>query len=128
MSHAAALRQYRSASAVGAAADASPQKLIEMLYEGALERLAGARGAIQRSDTPLKLTLLGGAIEIVEHLRLCLDRNAGGAIARNLDALYEYMTARLLRANLDNDLGALDEVSGLLREIKSAWDQLPGAR
>lgn len=122
MSYAAAVRQYQSASSIGAAADASPHKLVEMLYAGALERLAGARGALMRGDIAAKARLIGGAVGILEHLRLCLDREAGGALASNLDALYEYMTHRLLKANAENDSAALDEVLRLVREIHGAWE------
>ena len=124
MSYAAAVRQYQNASNVGAASDASPHKLIEMLYAGALERLAAARGAMMRSDIPAKARLIGSAIGIAEHLRMCLDREAGGALATNLDALYEYMGRRLLKANVDNDVAALDEVMRLVRELKTAWEQI----
>lgn len=124
MSYAAAVRQYQTASAVGAATDASPHKLIEMLYAGALERLAAASGALQRGDIAAKARLIGGAVGILEHLRLSLDREAGGALAGNLDALYEYMTRRLLKVNADNDAGALEEVMRLLRELKGAWEQI----
>ncbi len=122
MSYATAVRQYQSASSVGAAADASPHKLVGMLYTGLLERLAAARGALMRGDVATKARQIGGAVAIVEHLRVCLDRDAGGALASNLDALYEYMTRRLLKANADNDEAALEEVLRLSREIQSGWE------
>lgn len=124
MSYATAVRQYQSASSVGAAADASPHKLIAMLYAGLLERLAGARGAMSRGDIATKSRQISGAVAIVEHLRVCLDRETGGVLASNLDALYEYMTRRLLKANADNDERALDEVVRLAREIQSGWEGL----
>lgn len=124
MSYATAVRQYQSASSVVAAADASPHKLISMLYTGLLERLAGARGAMSRGDLATKSRQISGAVAIVEHLRVCLDREAGGVLASNLDALYEYMTRRLLKANADNDERALDEVVRLAREIQSGWEGL----
>lgn len=121
MSH-AALQQYRSTSNYGGAAEASPHKLVEMLYAGAIERLATARGAVQRGDTAVKLRMLSSVLAIVEHLRLSLDREAGGAIAGSLEALYDYMGRRLLHANVHDDVDAIDEVLALLRQLKSAWD------
>lgn len=118
----AALQQYKSTSNYGGAVEASPHKLVEMLYAGAIERLATARGAVLRGETAVKLRVLGSALAIVEHLRLSLDREAGGAIARNLDELYDYMGRRLLQANVRDDAEAIDEVLGLLRQLKSAWD------
>ncbi len=118
----AALDQYRSASTYGGAEEASPHKLVEMLYAGVLERLATARGAILRHEVAAKLRALSSALAIVEHLRLSLDAAAGGEIARNLDALYEYMGRRLLHANVHDDVAAVDELLDLTRRMKSAWD------
>jgi flagellar secretion chaperone FliS len=118
----AALQQYRSTSNYGGADEATPHKLVEMLYVGAIERLATARGAMLRGETAVKLRMLSSALAIVEHLRLSLDRETGGAIARNLDDLYDYMGRRLLQANVHDDADAIDEVLTLLRQLKSAWD------
>lgn len=126
-----ALRQYQNTAVIDAAsADIPPQQLIAMLLSGALERLNTARGCILGGDLQRKAPLIASASAIIEHLRLCLDRQAGGEIARNLDALYDYMGRRLLRANLDNDAAGVDEVAGLLRTIKAAWDDVgrPGPR
>lgn len=122
----AAVRQYQSASASLLADEASPQRLTGMLYEGALARLATARGAMSRGDTPAKLRAMAGAVAILEHLRACLDRRAGGAIARNLDAIYDYVLRRLVHANAANDAAAVDEAIALLRPLREAWDAIAG--
>jgi flagellar protein FliS len=121
----AALAQYRNTSVYGEAQEASPHKLIEMLYAGLLGRLAAARGGIARGEAGAKARALSSALEIVQHLKMNLDQAQGGAIARNLDALYSYMTARILHANLKNDVTAIDEMSDLVRRLKSAWDAMP---
>ena len=118
----AALQQYKSTSNYGGAIEASPHKLVAMLYDGAIERLATARGAVLRGEVAVKLRMLGSALAIVEHLRLSLDREAGGAIARNLEDLYDYIGRRLLQANVHDDAAAIDEVLVLMRQLKSAWD------
>lgn len=129
MSYATAVRQYQSASAFGGVIEASPHKLIEMLYAGLLERLAQARGAMERAEMPAKLRAVASALDILEHLRVSLDTEGGGAIARNLDALYEYMGRRLVEANTTNDPNALAELQRLVRELKQGWDAIaPGAR
>lgn len=124
----AALQQYRSTSNYGGTVEASPHKLVEMLYTGAIDRLATARGAVLRGEVAVKLRTLGSALAIVEHLRLSLDHEAGGAIARNLDALYDYLGRRLLQANVRDDVEAIDEALALLRQIKSAWDGIAPTR
>ena len=62
------------------------------------------------------------AISIVSGLRVSLDAEQGGDIAKNLDSLYDYMERRLLEANIQNKVEYLDEVINLLLEIKSGWD------
>ena len=116
-----ALRQYHSAD-LAEASEADPHRLIQMLLEGALQRIAIARGAMQQGDIAIKGDRLGSAISIIEGLRSHLDRERGGEIAANLESLYDYMQQRLLQANLRNDVDILDEVAGLLRQIKAGWD------
>ena len=95
-----------------------------MLLEGGLTRLAQARGAMEREDIALKGELISKAIGIVGGLRQALDMEKGGEIAENLDRLYEYMTTRLMEANLKNDPTIVEEVSELLREVKTGWDAI----
>ena len=119
-----ALRQYQQVNAHSGAAYASPHRLIQMLMEGALERIAVAKGCIQRQDTVAKGEQISRAIAIIGGLREGLNHEAGGQLAANLDALYDYLQRRLLEANLHSDLLILDEVADLLRPIKEAWDEI----
>lgn len=119
-----ALRQYQTVNNHAQVADASPHRLIQMLMEGALSRLMQARGALERGQTALKGELLGKTIAIIGGLRESLDSEKGGELAANLDSLYEYMTVRLSEANRRNDMAAVDEVVGLLREVKAGWDAI----
>ena len=89
-----AMRQYQSVNTQAQALSADPHRLIQMLIEGGLTRLAQARGAMQRDQTALKGELIGKAIAIVGGLRQGLDVQKGGELAANLDSLYEYMTTR----------------------------------
>ncbi|MFN2350033.1 MAG: flagellar export chaperone FliS [Thioalkalivibrio sp.] len=119
-----ALNQYRS-GVLAEANEANPHRLIQMLFEGALERIATARGAMQQGDVSNKGERISRAIEIIEGLRAHLDMDKGGEVAANLESLYEYMTRRLTEANLRNDVAMLDEVANLLREVKVGWDAIP---
>ncbi|MDH4581042.1 flagellar export chaperone FliS [Pseudomonas sp. BN415] len=118
----AALKQYQSVNTQAQAVDASPHRLIQMLMEGGLTRLAQARGAIERGQLAQKGELIGKAIAIIGGLRDGLNFEQGGDIAANLDALYAYMVSRLLEANLKSDAALVDEVAGLLRNVKTGWD------
>jgi flagellar protein FliS len=68
---------------------------------------------------------IGSAIHIVGGLQGSLSKEAGGEIAENLSNLYDYMAHRLLVANSRNDESILDEVSGLMIELKMGWDAMP---
>lgn len=103
---------------------ASPHKLIEICLAGALERVAIAKGAMQRGELGEKARRIASAVAIIEHLRLSLDAKAGGELARNLDQLYDYVIRRLTHANCTNETDALDEVTELIGQIKSGWDGL----
>jgi flagellar protein FliS len=118
----AGLQQYQQVKTRTGIDGASPHRLIQMLFEGALERIASAKGHIQRGEMARKGEMIGKAIGIIGGLRGVLNFEVGGDIASNLDALYEYMERRLLKANIDSDLTILDEVSGLIHNIKEGWD------
>jgi flagellar protein FliS len=118
------LAAYQSISAHGGVAGADPHRLVLMLMDGTLERLAIARGCMERSgrgDVGRKAQLLTQCVSMIGELRGGLNLEQGGELARNLSDLYEYMTRQLLRANADNNTGYITEVQGLLGEIRSAW-------
>lgn len=123
--YAAKVAAYNSAATHGGVAAADPHRLIVMLMDGALERLAQARGCIERRDAGGKAQFLNRAIQIIGELRGSLDLTKGAEIAANLDALYDYMCRRLLDASIKNDPQMLDEVSRLLRDLRDAWSQIP---
>src|SRR5262245_23426807 len=116
--YAAKLAAYNSVSAHGGVAAADPHKLIVMLMDGALERISAARGCMSRGNMVEKAQLLNRAVSIVGELRNSLDMKAGGPIAANLGELYDYMGRRLLKATSENKAEILDEVSGLLHEVR----------
>ncbi|VXC32597.1 Flagellar secretion chaperone FliSB [Pseudomonas sp. 8Z] len=120
----AALKQYQTVNTQAKVVDASPHRLIQMLMEGGLARIAQARGAMERDQTALKGELLGKSVAIIAGLRESLDHQQGGEVAANLDKLYEYMINRLTEANVSNEPALLEEVSGLLLNVKLGWDAI----
>ena len=121
------LSQYKQVDLETRVANASPHKLIQMLYEGAIERLSIAKGALDREDMATKGIMLGKAISILSGLRDSLDKGVDSELPDNLDRLYEYMQFRLLEANRDNDQAGIEEVLGLIKTVKSGWDEIaPG--
>lgn len=119
-----AVNSYKS-GIVAEIEEANPHRLIQMLFEGGVQRIAVAKGALMHNQISQKGENISRAIAIIGGLRSSLDLKQG-EIAQNLDNLYEYMERRLVEANLKNDLNILDEVSGLLKEIKTAWDAVGG--
>ena len=125
MNQRSALLQYNQVRAHVQTEGASPHRLIQILMEGALEKIRAARGLIERRDIPGKIRNINWALSLIDGLRHSLDMENGGEIASNLESLYDYMQRRLIVANAENDPSILDEVVSLMLEIKSAWDAVP---
>ena len=106
-------------------AAADPHTLIVLLFEGAEAAIRQAKTKLADNDIAAKGKAISQAIQIVsDGLRASLDIKAGGELAERLAALYDYIAARLLWANLNNDEAAMDECLNLLEEIHSAWSQI----
>ena len=121
-----ALRQYQTVNSHAQISEASPHRLIQMLMEGGLDRMAQAKGAMSRGDVAQKALLITKAIDIITGLRQGLDEEKAEdkAALQQLDSLYEYMTVRLTLANAQNDPEIIDEVARLLITVKSGWDEI----
>ncbi|HAS6349889.1 flagellar export chaperone FliS [Vibrio sp. IRLE0018] len=119
------LQAYKKVSVDSQLSAASPHKVIQMLMAGAIERLIQGKAAMQAGNIPVKGERLGKALDIIIALRSCLSMDDGGDIARNLDQLYEFMITQISGANHKNDPTMIDDVIDIIREIKSAWDQIP---
>ena len=123
--------QYRSVRNYGVVAEATPARLVQIMYEHILAHLAAARGSMTRiqNNMPLhevvtKCTAIGKAVRIIGHLDSTLDMEKGGAVAENLHQLYLYGSNRLTQANATNDPAIVDEVYQLVAKVKTSWDQL----
>ncbi|MEZ7862541.1 MAG: flagellar export chaperone FliS [Aeromonadaceae bacterium] len=103
---------------------ADPHRVIQLMMQGTLEKLAQAKGAIDRRDYEAKSAAISRAMALINGLQDSLDLSYG-KIPEDLLALYEYMKGRLMDASRDMDKAPLDEVANLLITIKSAWDQIP---
>ena len=120
-----ALGAYKALKNQKALDDASPHQLIDLMLSGALERVVSASGCMERNETAEAGESIGKAISIVDSLRVSLDVEKGGDIAKNLGQLYDYITRRLLEASVSQQPELLAEVANLLQEIKAAWDEIP---
>lgn len=118
-------KAYAKIGVESAVMSASQQQLVVMLFDGALSALIRARLFMQDGNIEGKGTSISKAINIIEAgLKEGLAENSGDELADNLLDLYNYMTRRLLQANLHNDVEAVAEVEGLLRNIADAWKEV----
>ena len=106
-------------------AAASPHQLIVMLYEGAELAVRMAIRHMNEGDVAKKSDAITKASSIIiDGLCTALDPKQGGEIAQQLGALYDYMNQRLMLAHVKNQTAPLEEVLGLLRELRGAWQQI----
>lgn len=117
-----ALNQYASVNKHTLVEGVNPHKLITLLYDGAIDNLVKAKGCIMRKDFATKGEVMGRAINIIGGLQGFLDMEKGGDVAKNLDALYDYMQRRLFDATRDNDLEIIDEVVRLIKDVREGWE------
>lgn len=122
MNNFTAMDQFRQVGISNQVDTADPHNLIAMLFDGLLERLARARGYVERGQVQEKGEMLSKSIAIVDGLRASVDCDSGGELGRSLSDLYDYMEVRLLQANTGSDVRAIEEVASLVRELKTGWD------
>jgi len=120
-----AIAAYGDVKVTTGVASANGVQLIQMLFDGLLESLAATKGHIQNGAIVEKGKSIARASRIVIGLQGALDFERGGDLANNLNELYGYVTRRLLHVNARNDLDALEEIFGLMNEIRTAWEGVP---
>lgn len=123
MNYNSGINQYKKVNAQSLRT-APPQEVVRMLLSGAMDKIAFAKGAIEREHFLDRQQNIRGARQIIDALRSALNMDEGGGVAGNLDELYDYMVRRLFDANKTADIDALDEVHELLGELKTGWDQV----
>jgi flagellar protein FliS len=104
---------------------ANPHQLIVMLYEGAELAVRMAIKHMNEGDVTKKCGAISKASHIIlDGLKAALNPQQGGEIAHRLETLYDYMNQRLMLAHVNNQAAPLEEVLGLLRELRGAWQQI----
>lgn len=120
-----AIDSYSNMGAYGQVEQADGHELIRLLYVTLITRISEAKHCIEVDNINEKIVKLTKALNILDGLRMALNHEEGGEISANLDDLYDYMQRQLVQANAHNDIEILDEVKGLVEEIKSAWVLIP---
>jgi flagellar protein FliS len=123
--------RYQTVRSHGQVADASPARLVQVVYEHILSNLATAQGCMGRirnnmplNDVVTKCKAMAKAMRLIGHLDATLDMKQGGKISENLHNLYLYMLGQLTTANANNDAAVVSEVANLVRTVKHGWDQI----
>jgi len=104
--------------------EASPSRLVVMLYDETLRNLETCVAAIERGDIETRCVSVNRAIEIVYHLFLTLDTQEGGEIADKLASIYRFVLSRLPRVNATNDAEPVREAIRLLSPMLASWREL----
>jgi flagellar protein FliS len=123
--------RYQTVRSHGQVADASPARLVQIMFEHVLSNLATAQGCMGRirnnmplNEVVIKCRAMSKATRLIGHLDATLDMKQGGQVSENLHNLYLYMLGRLTNANANNDAVIVGEVANLVRTVKSGWDKL----
>ena len=116
-----ALHQYQSVNTQTSVVDVDRHKLIQLLFDGSIERLNMSKARIMAKDFEGKNKLINKSIEIIAGLRSFLDLDKGQELAQNLFDLYVYCEHRLLEANIKNDIAIIEEVIGHLKQVQGGW-------
>ena len=119
-----ALKGYNNVKVDAGVAGASAHGLIQMLYDGLLERMAQLKGAIEQNNIELKHAKVNQATSIVLGLREALNTESGDDLSARLDSLYDYIQRQLWKANVNNSPEIVDECTALVLEVSSAWREI----
>jgi flagellar secretion chaperone FliS len=122
-----ALKKYQSVGAHAAVAAADPYRLVQLMLENILQRVAAAKGHMERDEVARKGEQVSKAIRVIGALNAALNLEAGGEVAANLKLLYDYCAVRLAKANARNEADGFEEVMQIVRTVKEGWDGIGDA-
>jgi flagellar protein FliS len=119
---------YKTVAVETGVQGADAHQLVDMLFDGLIQTLNQARGALQRGDLEVKGRAISKAVRILEEgLKACLNPELGGQLAHNMRAVYDYSVQRLTLANMRNDEKLVIEVVGLIEPLAQSWKDIRGA-
>ena len=118
-------KAYANTAIESIVSEASPHKLVEILYENAIKNLKLAKIFIEQKNFEKKAFHLNKALSIITELRSGVDMERGKEVAENLVALYDYCYRTTFQASIKNEVGFIEEVISLLEPVAEAWQQMP---
>ncbi len=102
---------------------ASPEKILIMLYDGAIQFLNKALKAIEENNIQECHNNIVAAQNIISEFMNTLNFDIGGDVAKNLYSLYEYLHYRLVQGNINKDPAMVKEVLQHLKDLKQTWEE-----
>jgi flagellar protein FliS len=118
------IESYKKINVETSIEDATPLRIIQMLYQGAISKCFEAKGAIERKQYIFKSELISGVIAIVMELERSLDPTHAPELSSNLASLYNYIRETALEANMENNAQKMEEIANLLLTLKEGWDNI----
>lgn len=119
------LQAYKKVNIESSILSADPHQVIVMMYDGALESMSKAKGAIERNELGLKSEMLTKAVNILSALQNALDKDTQPEISENFEVLYNFCISRLNDVNIDLDISGIEEVYGYIKPLRDAWKAIP---
>ena len=121
------LKAYKKVNVESSMLAADPHQVVLMMFDGALESIALAKGAIERKDFSTKSAMMTKAINIFTALQNALDKESEPKISENFEFLYGYCIERLNDVNISLDVAGIDEVNSFIKPLRDAWKEMPEA-
>lgn len=118
-------QQYANTQVETSVSEATPHKLVEVLYDGVLKNLVLAKTFMQQKAYDKKAEHVNKVLAILANLRDGVDVEKGGDIAENFWAIYDYCYRTVLKASSHNNIEQMDEIFNMLKDISSAWKEMP---
>ncbi|RMH06606.1 MAG: flagellar export chaperone FliS [Nitrospirae bacterium] len=118
------LQRYQTQQVQYDVQQASPVRLIVLLYQKAIFLLKQSLGYLERQDYKAKGEALLHVVDIVSELQSSLNMEEGGMLAQNLDDLYSFLLRTLTMANLSNDADSIRHAIKILEELCRGWSEL----
>lgn len=119
------VKAYQNVGGRDQASTADPYEIIQMLMAGAIQKLAIAKGAIERNDYSVKSENLTKALSIVNALQDGLDMSVESELVTNMFELYDFVKRQIIDASARNSIDAVDSSINVMRNLKEGWDAIP---
>ncbi|WEJ63373.1 flagellar export chaperone FliS [Thiomicrorhabdus lithotrophica] len=118
-------QKYASNYVETSVSEATPHKLVQMLYEGVIRHLKVSKVFMEQKNYEKKAFHLNKSLSIINGLKTGVDIENAGDVAANIYELYDYCYRTVFSASRDNDLSKIDEILTIFSDLDESWKQMP---